>query len=90
MASIGTVSVGSTTKSENIDLNGGMTLGAVLAHFLRCSERELEGKLSGQVVRLGNSSMSIPDGLTTPLRDRDFVSIYPAEVARGGVKGAQS
>ena len=83
------VAITSSRKTENIDLNGGMTLGDALAHFLRTDVRGVENGLAGQTVRLNSAAVAIPDGLNTALRDRDFVSIYAAEVARGGVKGAQ-
>lgn len=82
------VSISSARKSETINLNGGMSVGEALAHFFRTDVRSVESQVAGQSVRLNEAGVDIPAGLATPLRDRDFVTIYASEIARGGVKGA--
>ena len=81
------VTISSMRKTETIDLNGGMNVRKALSVFFRCAETAVDGNLTGQSVRL-NSETITGDALRTDLRDRDVLTVYPAEVARGGVKGA--
>ena len=83
-----TIAISNANKTENIALNGGQTVGSALAKFFNCEQRQVEGKLVGQMVRLNNTTVDVPADLNTPLRAGDFISMYPVEVARGGVKGA--
>lgn len=82
-----TISVASMRKTERFDLNGGMSVRAALALFFRCAERDVERSLEGQSVRLNSNTISA-DNLDTALRADDLITLYAAEVARGGVKGA--
>ena len=82
------ISISSPRKSEQFDINGGMTVRQALGKFYACQDANVERELAGQTVRLNASNVEVPGGLSTPLRDRDFVSIYTQDVARGGVKGA--
>ena len=82
------IAISSPTKTETQALNGGMSVGEALAKFHNVPVREVEGKLAGQMVRLNNGTVNVPGDLNQPLRPNDFISIYPNEIARGGVKGA--
>lgn len=82
------VAISSLTKTENIAINGGMTIGQALAKFFNVGDRDVQNKLVGQMVRLHNTTVRVPEDLGTPLRAGDVVSIYAEEIARGGVKGA--
>lgn len=81
------ITVSSMRKVEKFDLNGGMTVRSALALFFRCSERDVPTSLEGQTVRLNSTTISTAQ-LDQALREGDLVTLYPAEVARGGVKGA--
>lgn len=83
-----TIVVTQNNKTEPMDLNGGLTAGKALAHFYRCDEREVSGKVGDNTVQLNQNTLSVPGDLSTALRDRDVITIYSAQVARGGVKGA--
>lgn len=83
-----TIAVANANKTEPFALNGGLTVGEALAKFYNIDLRNVENKLVGQMVRLNNGTVNVPGDLGTPLRAGDFISIYPQEVARGGVKGA--
>ena len=84
------VAVGGMRKTEVFDLNGGMSLKAVLALYFRCeaTDRAVGAAVTGQTVRLNSTNCAIPADLGRELRANDFISIYPNEVAQGGVKGA--
>mgnify|MGYP001618512618 FL=1 len=84
-----TVVVSSHRKTESIDLNGALSVGEALAHFYRTDVRGVENALVGQVVRLNAADVRVPGDFNTALRDRDVISVYTAEIARGGVKGAR-
>lgn len=83
-----TIGITSPTKTEQVALNGGLNVGEALAKFYNVGVREVEGKLVGFMVRLNNTTVTVPGELNTVLRTGDFISIYPNEIARGGVKGA--
>lgn len=83
------ITISSMRKTETIDLNGGMTLRKALSVFFRVNEDAVQAQLNNQSVRLNSNTLNIPDDLTSNLRQGDVVSVYPAEVARGGVKGAR-
>lgn len=83
-----TIGISSPTKTEQQAINGGLTVGEALAKFFNVGVRDVEGKLVGMMVRLNNTTVGVPGELNTGLRANDFVSIYPNEIARGGVKGA--
>lgn len=83
-----TFAITSNRKTETFDINGGITVQAGLALFLRCAERDVERSLDGQVVRLNANTIPAAQFGTTAVRPNDFITIVAAEVARGGVKGA--
>lgn len=83
----GSVTVTSARKTENIGINGGMTVRQALAKFYNTTERDLARNLEGNQVRL-NSGLVEGNAFDAPLRDRDVINIYAEQVARGGVKGA--
>lgn len=82
------ISIATSTKTENQAVNGGLTAGQALAKFYNVGARDVEAKLVGQMVRLNNATLNVPADLGTSLRAGDVISIYPQEIARGGVKGA--
>lgn len=84
-----TVTIANPNKTEMVALNGGMTAGEALANFFRCTARDVENRLAGQMVRLNNATLGIPGDLNQPLRGGDVISLYPNDIARGGVKGAR-
>lgn len=88
MATEGSVSFSNARKTENIGINGGMSLKQGLAKFYNCAESALGGQLAGQQVRLNSGEVTLDRDGQTALRDRDTVTIYADQVARGGVKGA--
>jgi len=88
---LGTVAITNSRKTDTIGLNGApMSLGSALAKFLGVEEDSLEGQLAGQHVRLNSTTVEIPEGFTTALRDYDFISVVTDNVARGGIKGAHN
>lgn len=79
--------VSSMRKTENYDLNGGHTVRQGLAVFYRCSEREVANNVTGQSIRLNSTTLSTAE-LDQALRAGDVITIFPANIERGGVKGA--
>ena len=82
-----TISIVTSTKTENQAVNGGLSLGEALAKFYNVGVRDVETKIANQMVRLNNGTVGGGD-FATPLRAGDVISIYTQEIARGGVKGA--
>ena len=85
-----TIGISTPTKTERYALNGGMTVGEALAKFYNVGVRDVANKVVGMTVRLENGTVNVPEDLAQPLRGGDFISIYPADIARGGVKGAEA
>lgn len=84
------VTVSAANKVEKYAVNGGLSVQEALAMFFRCDRNAVAGRIEGQVVRLDTNTVAANAIGTTQLsRTNDsFISLYPAEVARGGVKGA--
>jgi hypothetical protein len=79
--------IGSLTKVETIDVSSEPTLREALAAFLALPARGLEEALTSQVVRINSRVVDVPRGLDCVLNDQDFVTIFPAEIARNGIRG---
>lgn len=81
------VTVSAANKMEKYAINGGLSVGQALALFFRCEATQVASRTAGQTVRLNTAN--ITDMNTQLPRNEDsFISIYPAAVATGGVKGA--
>lgn len=85
MASVG---ITSNQDTKLVDINGGKTIGQALALFFRCQSHEVQARIGANVVKLNGATVEVPGGLNGVLQDRDYISLYTAEIARGGVKGA--
>lgn len=86
------VTVSAANKMEKYAINGGLTVQEALAMFFRVDRNVVASKISGQRVRLDTNDVANDAVATTQLpRHADsFISLYPAAVATGGVKGARA
>lgn len=84
------VTVTAANKTEKYAINGGLTVEEALAMFFRVDRNQVGGRVSGQTVRLDSRDVPANALGTTnlPQHADSLISLYPQNVARGGVKGA--